>query len=47
MAIGAAALIKDLKQCGLLEDTIVLWTTEFGRAALCSIQSTMLIAELS
>ena len=31
MAIGAAALIKDLKQCGLLEDTIVLWTTEFGR----------------
>lgn len=31
MAIGAAALIKDLKQIGLLEDTIVLWTTEFGR----------------
>ena len=31
MAIGAAALIKDLKQSGLLEDTIVLWTTEFGR----------------
>lgn len=31
MAIGAAALIKDLRQRGLLDDTIVLWTTEFGR----------------
>jgi hypothetical protein len=31
MARGAAALIKDLKQRGLLHDTIVLWTTEFGR----------------
>jgi hypothetical protein len=27
----AAALIKDLKARGLLEETIVLWTTEFGR----------------
>jgi hypothetical protein len=27
----AAALIKDLKARGLLDDTIVLWTTEFGR----------------
>lgn len=26
-----AALISDLKQRGLLEDTLVLWTTEFGR----------------
>jgi hypothetical protein len=26
-----AALIKDLKAHGLLEDTIVYWTTEFGR----------------
>lgn len=26
-----AALIKDLKARGLLEDTIVIWTTEFGR----------------
>jgi arylsulfatase A-like enzyme len=25
------ALLKDLKARGLLEDTIVLWTTEFGR----------------
>ena len=31
MAVGAAALIQDLKQRGMLEDTIVLWTTEFGR----------------
>jgi hypothetical protein len=31
MARGAAALIADLKQRGLLDDTIVLWTTEFGR----------------
>jgi hypothetical protein len=27
----AAALVKDLKARGLLQDTIVLWTTEFGR----------------
>ncbi len=27
----AAALIRDLKARGLLEDTVVLWTTEFGR----------------
>ena len=26
-----AALLEDLKQSGLLEDTLVLWTTEFGR----------------
>ncbi|MBH00291.1 MAG: sulfatase [Solibacterales bacterium] len=35
MALGmdqpTAALIKDLKSRGLLEDTIVYWTTEFGR----------------
>lgn len=31
MAVGAAALILDLKQRGLLDDTIILWTTEFGR----------------
>ncbi len=27
----AAALLTDLKQRGLMEDTLVLWTTEFGR----------------
>jgi len=26
-----AALLKDLKQRGLLKDTLVVWTTEFGR----------------
>jgi uncharacterized protein (DUF1501 family) len=26
-----AALLKDLKSRGLLDDTLVLWTTEFGR----------------
>jgi hypothetical protein len=31
MARGAAALIADLKQRGLLDHTIVLWSTEFGR----------------
>ena len=30
-ARGAAALIEDLKQRGLLDDTVILWTTEFGR----------------
>lgn len=27
----AAALLKDLKRTGLLEDTVVVWVTEFGR----------------
>lgn len=31
MAHGTAALIEDLRQRGLLEDTIIHWTTEFGR----------------
>lgn len=31
MARGAAALIQDLKQRGLLDDTLIVWTTEFGR----------------
>lgn len=31
MAHGTSALIKDLDQRGMLEDTIILWTTEFGR----------------
>ena len=26
-----AALIRDLKRCGLLDETIVVWATEFGR----------------
>jgi hypothetical protein len=31
MAHGTSALIRDLKQRGLLDETIILWTTEFGR----------------
>ena len=31
LATGAAALIRDLKQRGMLDDTLILWTTEFGR----------------
>ena len=30
-ARGASALIQDLRQRGMLDDTIILWTTEFGR----------------
>jgi uncharacterized protein (DUF1501 family) len=30
---GSAALIKDLKQRGLLDDTLVIWGGEFGRTA--------------
>ncbi len=32
---GCAALIKDLKRRGLLEDTLVVWGGEFGRTAYC------------
>ena len=32
---GSAALIKDLKQRGMLEDTLVVWGGEFGRTAYC------------
>ncbi len=28
---GVAALLKDLKQRGILDDTLVVWATEFGR----------------
>ena len=31
MSVGAAGLIKDLAQRGMLDDTLILWTTEFGR----------------
>ena len=29
------ALVKDLKQRGLLEDTLIVWGGEFGRTAYC------------
>src|SRR5690606_21185554 len=31
----SAALVKDLKQRGLLDDTIVVWGGEFGRTVFC------------
>jgi hypothetical protein len=31
MAKGTAALIQDLKDRGMFEDTLIIWTTEFGR----------------
>ena len=30
---GSAALVKDLKQRGLLDDTLVIWGGEFGRTS--------------
>ncbi len=32
---GSAALIKDLKRIGLLDETLVVWGGEFGRTAYC------------
>src|SRR5690606_30663024 len=32
---GCAALIKDLKQRGLLDETLVVWAGEFGRTIYC------------
>ena len=32
---GSAALILDLKQRGMLDDTLVIWGGEFGRTAYC------------
>lgn len=32
---ASAALVKDLKQRGLLEDTLVIWGGEFGRTSYC------------
>ena len=32
---GSAALIKDLKQRGMLDETLVVWGGEFGRTAYC------------
>ena len=32
---GCAALIKDLRQRGMLEETLVIWGGEFGRTAYC------------
>ena len=37
---ACAALLRDLKQRGLLEDTLVVWGGEFGRTAYCQGQLT-------
>jgi len=37
---ATAALITDLKQRGLLEDTLVVWGGEFGRTAYCQAELT-------
>ena len=36
---GMAALVKDLKQRGLLEDTLVIWGGEFGRTPMAQTDS--------
>ena len=37
---GTSALIKDLKQRGMLDDTLVVWGGEFGRTPVCEIRNT-------
>jgi arylsulfatase A-like enzyme len=32
---GSAALIKDLKRLGMLDETLIVWGGEFGRTAYC------------
>ena len=32
---ACAALVTDLKQCGMLDDTLVIWGGEFGRTVYC------------
>jgi uncharacterized protein (DUF1501 family) len=36
-----AALIKDLKQRGLLDDTLIVWGGEFGRTPMVEIRNTL------
>lgn len=38
---GAAALLKDLKQRGLLDDTLVVWAGEFGRTPMGEVRRGM------
>jgi len=37
---GSAALIKDLKQRGMLDDTLVIWGGEFGRQPMAQVKPT-------
>jgi hypothetical protein len=36
---AAAALVRDLKQRGLLDDTLVVWATEFGRTPVAQVKN--------
>ncbi len=36
---GSWALVQDLKQRGMLDDTLVVWTCEFGRTPLGRVRS--------
>lgn len=38
---GSAALVRDLKQRGLLEDTLVIWGGEFGRTPMGEVRDTV------
>ena len=38
---GCAALVKDLKQRGLLDDTLVIWGGEFGRTPMGEVRDTV------
>src|SRR5260221_8853552 len=38
---AAAALVKDLKQRGLLDDTLVIWGGEFGRTPMVETNPTL------
>lgn len=38
---GTAALIKDLKQRGLLDDTLIVWGGEFGRTPMQEVRNTL------
>jgi len=38
---GAGALVKDLKQRGMLDSTLVVWGGEFGRTPVCEVRNTM------
>ena len=38
---GTAALIQDLKQRGLLEDTLIVWGGEFGRTPMQEVRNTL------
>jgi hypothetical protein len=38
---GTAALIRDLKQRGLLDDTLIVWGGEFGRTAMQEVRNTL------